>query len=47
MDIQDILSALREERDRLELAIAALGGNGHRRGRGPGRQAKNLRGSEI
>ena len=33
MDIQHIVSALRDERDRLEQAIAALeGGNGRRRG---------------
>ena len=35
MDTQQIVSALREERDRLDQAIAALeGGNGRRRGRG-------------
>ena len=35
MDTQQIISALREERDRLDQAIAALeGGNGRRRGRG-------------
>ena len=35
MDTQQIISALRDEKDRLEQAIAALeGGNGRRRGRG-------------
>lgn len=42
MDIQQIVSALRDERDRLEQAIAALeGGNGRRRA---GLRAYTLRG---
>jgi len=37
MDTQQIISALRDERDRLEQAIAALeGGNGRKRGRPAG-----------
>jgi hypothetical protein len=45
MDTQQIISALREERDRLEQAIAALeGGNGRRRGRwGNGRRGRRHR----
>jgi len=37
MDIQQILSDLRSERDRIDAAIRAL--EGGRRGRGPGRPA--------
>ncbi|HWZ43069.1 MAG TPA: hypothetical protein VNW97_06315 [Candidatus Saccharimonadales bacterium] len=33
MDIQQIISVLRDERDRLEEAISALEGTGARRGR--------------
>lgn len=45
MDIQHIVSALRDERDRLEQAIAALeGGNGRRRGRGAGLLGNGRRG---
>ena len=45
MDTQSILSALRDERDRLEQAIAALeGGNGRRRGRTPGYASNGRRG---
>lgn len=36
MDTQQIISVLREERDRLEQAIAALEGGNGRRGRGAG-----------
>jgi hypothetical protein len=36
MDTQQIIAALREERDRLEQAISALEGGGGRRGRRPG-----------
>lgn len=36
MDTQHIISALRDERDRLEQAIAALEGGNGRRGRKPG-----------
>jgi len=45
MDIQNIVSALRDEKDRLEQAIAALeGGNGRRRGRlGNGRRGRRRR----
>ena len=44
MDTQQIISALREEKDRLEQAIAALeGGNGRRRGLGNGRRGKRRR----
>ena len=48
MDIQHIVSALRDEKDRLEQAIAALeGGNGRRHGRaaglGNGRRGKRRR----
>lgn len=49
MDIQHIVSALRDEKDRLEQAIAALeGGNGRKRGRragflGNGRRGKRRR----
>jgi hypothetical protein len=45
MDIQQIVSALRDEKDRLEQAIAALeGGNGRRRGRGAGLLGNGRRG---
>lgn len=46
MDTQQIISALREERDRLEQAIAALeGGNGrHGRGAGQGNGRRGRRG---
>lgn len=48
MDIQNIVSALRNERDRLEQAIAALEGGNGRRGRragllGNGRRGKRRR----
>jgi hypothetical protein len=45
MDIQQIVSALRDERDRLEQAIAALeGGDGRRRGPGVAFLASGKRG---
>lgn len=40
MDIQKIIAALREERDRLESAITALEGSGRRRGRWTGRRGR-------
>lgn len=45
MDIQQIVSALRDEKNRLEQAISALeGGNGRRgRGLGNGRRGKRRR----
>ena len=45
MDIQQIVSVLRDEKDRLEQAISALeGGNGRRgRGLGNGRRGKRRR----
>lgn len=44
MDTQSILAELRDERDRLDQAIAALeGGNGRRRGRKPGSLSGNGR----
>ena len=45
MDIQQIVSALRDEKDRLEQAISALeGGNGRRgRGLGNGRRGRRRR----
>lgn len=45
MDIQAVVSALRDERDRLDQAISALeGGNGRRRGRGSGLRGYGRRG---
>ncbi len=45
MDINQIVSALREERDRLEQAIAALeGADGRRRGRAAGLLGNGRRG---
>jgi len=45
MDIHNIVSALRDERDRLEQAIAALeGGNGRKRGRKAGFPGNGRRG---
>jgi hypothetical protein len=45
MDIHQILSALRDEKDRLEQAIAALeGGDGRRRGRKAGLLGNGRRG---
>lgn len=47
MDIEQVVSALREERDRLEQAIAALeGGSGRRRGRGSGPRGYGRRGRQ-
>jgi len=45
MDIHQIVSALRDEKERLEQAIAALeGGDGRRRGRKPGLLGNGRRG---
>ena len=44
MDIQQILSDLKNERDRIDAAVRALEGTG-RSGRGPGRPAGSGKGS--